>query len=208
MTQDKRFERSNIMNKNIKKLTGVVTTGALVMTLGVGIFGVTNTSVFAAETTDEVTIEQSERGRGGMKAFGDSEDGTRPDKSEMGDRSGGMNGRKGGRQGKSLDLDALVEAELLDADQVVEIEALQEEISTDREAEKELIDEMTDDERQAYFEEKKEAGQGRVSLLDKLVDESIIDEDEATAIEEYLKENRPERENKGNKTEESVTEEL
>ena len=193
------------MNKKTKKIVGIATTGALVLSLGTGAMFLSNTTVSAAVDEDTQTITQRFAGmvRGerpeGMEAGERLEGMTRGDKSEKmeamgidegtqkGQRPEGMENREQ-KGNKSLDFDLLVEEDLLTEDQVLEIEALTEGLKADRQAQRELVQAMTEDERLAYREER--SIEEKTGLFDTLIDEGIVDASEAEAIESYLQEEK------------------
>lgn len=195
------------MNKKFKKITGLVTTGALVLTLGAGAMVMNNTTVLAASVEEDVqtesTFERFAQGLRGQKPEGlrgqnlEGLRGQKPEGMVRGEMPEAFEGReKSGRQVKGnkqqLDFTTLVEAGLLSEAQVVDIELLKEENdaarSLEREETKALVEAMTEEERQAYFEEKR--AEEKPKLFDILVEEGIIDTTEAEAIEAYLQETR------------------
>lgn len=184
------------MNKNLKKLTGIVTTGALVLTLGTGAMMISNTTAYAAATDAGVQVEEGRvAGRGGQnqRALG-MEAGIRAEKAERVEgMEAGVRAEKAGReQGikekQDLDFTTLVDAGLLSETQVAAINVFSEEKVAEREANKVLVEAMTKEERQAYFQEKKAEEKPR--LFDLLVEEGILETSEAEAITTFIQEQR------------------
>ncbi len=189
------------MNKKFRKITGIVTTGALVLTLGAGAMAMNNTSVYAASIDDQVQTEEGTflaGRRGGRLATQEGfTEGQRPERLEglqdgerlarqegiEGNRVGGPQGQ-GKQEKRQMDLTALVDAGLLDDEQVAAIELLKEEKVADMEETKALVQAMSEEERQTFFEEKK--AEEKATLFNLLVEEGIITEAEAEAIESYL----------------------
>lgn len=103
-------------------------------------------------------------------------------------------GFRGGPGGEMMlkDTDALVEAGIISQETADSIAAYQQEKSEAREAEMAELKEMTEDERKAYFESKKEEEStgpvDKMSCLDDMVEEGILTQEEADAIEAYLEE--------------------
>jgi len=97
---------------------------------------------------------------------------TQPQKNQSKDK-------KGNRMNK-LDVSALVTDGVIDQTTADGITAYVTKIQTEQKAEMEKVKSMTASEKKAYFESKKSTT--KTSLLDELVSESIITQDQATAI--------------------------
>jgi polyhydroxyalkanoate synthesis regulator phasin len=110
---------------------------------------------------------------------------------------GGGAGRFGGGKegGFALSADEWVENGLISQESADAISAWFEEQEEERQAEAESLKDLTDEEKKAYFESKKQegSGEGRESFVASLVENGLLTEDEAAAIEAYLAENTPER---------------
>lgn len=188
------------MKKQTKKLVGIATTGALVLTLGTGALFLSNTTASAA-AIDEGSQPVTERFAGSVRGERPEgmEAGTRGDRSEKmeamgnaegvqrGQRSEGMENR-GQKGNKSLDFELLVEEDLLTEDQVTEIETLTEELAADREEQREEVQAMTAEERAEYKEGLQ--AEEKTSFFDTLVEEGILETTEVEAIESFLQESR------------------
>lgn len=175
------------MNNKIMKLTGILTTGALVITLGAGALFVSNTTVSAASVDEEVTTSRIE---GQRRERPEGLEGLRGEKPE-GIES--LRGSKGGRASKEVnkggaDIEGLVEAGLLSEDQLEALEIFKEEQMAEREAQKELVEAMTDEEREAYKEERQ--SEEKPKVFDTLVEQGIISTEEAIALETYIQEQK------------------
>jgi hypothetical protein len=195
------------MKKRNKSLVGIMTTGALILTIGSGFFGLSNIRTYAASTTEDTVIGsdiKSLKGKGKYEntfkaaAIGKEENGKQGRMGKAGESSDDR--QKGGLENqKSFDTSVLVEEGLLTEDQSDEILAFIEEKQADsqeeRAAEKEALESMTQEERKAYFEEKRsemesedESVDEKESLMDQLVSEGILTQDEVDAIVEYNQE--------------------
>jgi len=82
-------------------------------------------------------------------------------------------------------LDALVENDIISQATADKISTAFEGEQSERQAEMEKVKNMTDDERKAYFEEKKNSGEKPAGMLEQLVDDGIITQEQSDKIKEY-----------------------
>lgn len=82
-------------------------------------------------------------------------------------------------------LESLIDEGTIDEDEKDEIVAFIEEKEEEKEAEREAVEAMTDEERQEYFEEKREEGKGN-DAISEMVEDGIITEEQAEALKELM----------------------
>lgn len=104
----------------------------------------------------------------------------------MGHGPGGYGGERGlfGPDAESS-LAALVSKDIISQATADKISASIEAEQSERQAEMEEVKDMTDDERKAYFEEKKNSGEKPAGMLEQLIDDGILTQDQADKIKEY-----------------------
>ena len=94
---------------------------------------------------------------------------------------------KAAERSEKLDeiLENLIDEGTIDEDQKDEIGGFLEEKAEEKEAEREAVEAMTDEERQEYFEEKREEGKGN-NAISEMVENGIITEEQAEALKELM----------------------
>jgi polyhydroxyalkanoate synthesis regulator phasin len=167
------------MNQNSqrkRKVVGIVSAGALVLSLGVGSFSLYNLDTNAATTSTVTTQTEVKTEKGGL--FGGRQMGQKQDRGVMGQRGG---------QSK-FDSEVLVTEGLISTEQATVITDYLTTKSDERTAEREKVTAMTTEERTAYFEAK--ALETRTTLLEELVTSGTLTQAEADQITAYRDEAR------------------
>lgn len=178
------------MSKKTKTIVGVVTTSALILTMGISAFAFNGISSKAADTTSgnqvssiQTTSENSTnsffgrgrgmQGNGGLHGYGKNSRNTMMEK-------GIMHG--------DFDSAQLLEQGLITEGQKTAIDGFLVTFEAEKEAERATVLAMTVDERKAYFEEK--STEEHITFFDELAANGIITQEEADAIAAYHQEER------------------
>ncbi len=162
--------------KNVQKIGAFVISGLLLLSVGA-----TPLKASASESAEEASVSENQGDVGSVKGgFGGS--------------GAGADMRRGGQPGMGNRvlgiLDDLVDDGVISQDTADAITAYNDEKSEERKAKMEELESMTDEEKEAYLESKKsEEPSEKQNFLSELVEEGIVTQDEADAIETYIEEN-------------------
>lgn len=175
------------MNLNLKSIISSVVIGGLLITSGSAVF---------ASTTDSSTpgTQQTEASQVGSMTPGGMPGDMHGGRGPMGQDGMGI-----GQDGIKTLTESLVKEGIITQEVADKMVSYASEKDTERKAEMEKVKSMTDEERKAYLESKKDAGQaasnnkGKSGQYADMVTAGILTQDQADAINKYFEEQQQEK---------------